>query len=433
MLKFFIRDISGNFSAMGAFVMLALMGGIGLAVDYTEMTNVSARLQSATDNAVLRAAQANSSNEAESIRIGDESFLSVEASDGAVTRQYDFQAGRVSLISQLEYKPLIMGILGFGTQTISVSSSASKADLGRMDVALVLDVTASMKGTKIIDLKNAVNRFIDLIESTNADVRVSIVPYNNYVNVNTTGTAPSWVDNSLEFTNFPSSAKTGTGATFSPQRRWDGCVGSRTGFNALVPEYGASKFHAVYDDGNQGAAYDYTKYGCPVSILPLTANMNTVRNKVNGLIAKGRTYIPGGLMWGWRTLDPRLPYEHTVSDPARRQILVLMTDGGNSVFQSNATPYHGGQYHNLDTKELPRSQVTIPAEARMREVCDNIKSMTDITVFSIAFDIDDQDVLAPIRECASSPTFFFEAGNGAVLRDTFRTVGERVAKVRLLN
>jgi len=49
MLKTFKKDISGNFSIVGATMLLGLMGAVGLSVDYMAMTDSRAQLQSATD------------------------------------------------------------------------------------------------------------------------------------------------------------------------------------------------------------------------------------------------------------------------------------------------------------------------------------------------------------------------------------------------
>ena len=144
MLKKFKTDISGNFSVMMAIGLLILLGAVGLSVDYVAMTNISAKLQSANDGAVLTAAQAGHLNESEAIRIADESFRTLESSDRVITRKYEFSNTGVNLVSYLEYDPVIMGVLGFGAQTISVSSTALTANAKGVDIALVLDVTASM-------------------------------------------------------------------------------------------------------------------------------------------------------------------------------------------------------------------------------------------------------------------------------------------------
>lgn len=52
------------------------------------------------------------------------------------------------------------------------------------DIVLVLDVSGSMAGNKLTDLKNAVNGFLDTILQNSPDSRVSIVSYSNGANVN---------------------------------------------------------------------------------------------------------------------------------------------------------------------------------------------------------------------------------------------------------
>ena len=47
---------------------------------------------------------------------------------------------------------------------------------------------------------------------------------------------------------------------------------------------------------------------CGSEILDLTTNLTDVEAHIDSLSASGNTYIPAGLIWGWRMLDPDLPY-----------------------------------------------------------------------------------------------------------------------------
>jgi len=419
--------------------MLALIGGIGLSIDYMAMTDISAELQAATDRAALIAAQSSDLSEAERIESANSSFQNLEGSLGEISSSYGFDDDIITVASQVSYKPIIMGIFGHGSQTIRTSAKTPNVEFAGIDISLVLDVTGSMNGSKIVDLQAAVNSFLDEFAEFNTDVRVAVVPFSQYVNVQAVSNVPVWVNNDLEGTAFNALSDPfpivdpATGAvvptTPTMTRGWDGCVGSRPSPNNVAPEYAGIAFPAVYDAGlTTGLVHDLTRYTCPEPLLLLTDKLNNVRTKVNGLTVAGRTNIPSGLMWGWRTLDSRLPIANVTTGKPRRKILVLMTDGGNTIAQSPGKAYH------WDNKKTHGPDVKNRADDQTREICDSIKLTTDITTYSIAFDINDPNVIDLVKGCASDPNLFFNAADdGTSLEQAFLSISEGLVTIRLLN
>ena len=144
MFKKFLNDTAGNFSMMMAGGVLALIGGIGLSVDYMAMTDISAELQAATDRAALIAAQSSGLSEAERIEAANSSFQNLEGSLGEISTSYGFDDDIITVASQVNYRPIIMGILGHGSQTIRTSAQTPNVEFSGVDISLVLDVTGSM-------------------------------------------------------------------------------------------------------------------------------------------------------------------------------------------------------------------------------------------------------------------------------------------------
>ena len=76
---------------------------------------------------------------------------------------------------------------------------------------------------------------------------------------------------------------------------------------------------------------------------PLTRLTNVKADQlaaIDALTAMGETYIPAGLVWGWRTLSTEVPFQDGAPNTPgtrARKILVLMTDGENTRSVSGAT------------------------------------------------------------------------------------------------
>lgn len=89
----------------------------------------------------------------------------------------------------------MMGIFGYTDLEIKTHSQAS---IGQqpVEVALVLDNTASMSGTKLTTLKSASKTLIDTVyKGVNADqfVKIGVVPFAAYVNVGQGNRSASWM------------------------------------------------------------------------------------------------------------------------------------------------------------------------------------------------------------------------------------------------
>ncbi len=78
-----------------------------------------------------------------------------------------------------------MSVFGVDEHEIAVTCSA-ELNLPNVDVMLVLDMSGSMVGQRVADLKDAVFEFYDQVTMTaptGARVRIGVVPYSGAVNV----------------------------------------------------------------------------------------------------------------------------------------------------------------------------------------------------------------------------------------------------------
>ena len=69
--------------------------------------------------------------------------------------------------------------------------------------------------------------------------------------------------------------------------------------------------------------------------------------------------------------------------------------------------------------------------ARTIEACDNVHDTGYITVYTIAFQVDDADAQAILEGCASDPTKTFDAGNSEELIGAFQLIAQDIATLRI--
>jgi Flp pilus assembly protein TadG len=185
--------------------------------------------------------------------------------------------------------------------------------------------------------------------------------------------------------------------------------------------------------------------GCPNEIVPLTGAQNQVTKAIDDLQHKfgSGTIVSEGLMWGWRTLSPSAPFTQGKPYGQAQKFLVLMSDGENeinsndlqtSVYYSDYNAY--GYLGRWETRMLDERNVrTFPEveaylDERLALACTNAKK-EGITIISLLFLTNEQRARDAMRNCASSPQFFFEAATADGFDDAFDKVAATISKLRI--
>ena len=512
----FRRDENGNFAIMFSLIVGVMILGVAVAIEITTATNIKAKLASSVDMAVLTAAVSDEKNRKKIARSSFEANYALETDQTLESFELTTpSADRVRVEAVLKYKSAFSKILGRDSINISASAVSTLPQLNSLDVALVLDRTGSMAGANLSNLKTAATNFLSDVEDKNGDVRVSVVPFADYVNIGLDYAGEAWLDlpisnasgsnaqcsmqdasNSTCFDpNFPpvncqtgmttqvtdngttqtttittitdnndgsctvdtrivevspagvsdttqttttsgpssqvstnwghvTQTVSGNYCTYSPDPsedsgneveecsvdhivgNWYGCVGSRSAGNNIK---------AAYDGMKIPPAMELT---CGQPISPLSSNIESATNRVLDLTASGSTYIPAGLMWGWRSLDPAQPLESDV-DEDRNKLIILMTDGQNTVSQSGS--FHSGGDH-------------LKANALTDELCTEIKK-TDIKIATVSYSKGSRDSATTqlLKNCASSSELYFEPKNAKTLTKAFEDAIKSAEFVRLVN
>ncbi|MEE8438267.1 MAG: hypothetical protein V3S07_01680 [Micropepsaceae bacterium] len=172
-------------------------------------------------------------------------------------------------------------------------------------------------------------------------------------------------------------------------------------------------------------------------ILPLTNDMNAVKDTINGMGADGYTHIPLGAVWGWRTLSPGAPYNEGVDydDESVRKVLIIMTDGENTIPpQSTMNNSRYSAFGYLRQGRLgtttSRSAASDELDDMLLEVCENAIG-NDILVYTIGFAINSSNIQSLLSECASEEDNYFNSPSASALESAFGSIATDLSNLRL--
>ena len=486
MFRSFCLNTSGNISVVFALSMGVLLMGIGVAVDLSGSVSARTRLQSAVDSGILAAARdsyESTNNGRGKVKTMIETAILANMDGEPVDIDVTFPDGNFRVVATYDYKTSIMGLFGKPSMQVAASAESPRASVAPVNIAMVIDTTASIQqfGHETA-LRNAAHEMINVAEAAESTVRVSIVPYGQYVNVGMAAASEPWLDTSKTMTsgvterscyeettltdpgtcttttetvdvytdgvvtgtrdvtntNCTGRVWTPTGNTICPDDiAWSrtytyvGCAGSRDDPDNLAPAADASnRIPAAMDQDGSSPGY-WRHVTCGEEILPLTTEFSDLRNKIDNLTFTGATYLPTGLMWGWRTLDPSTPYTQTAGDdPGTVSAIVLMTDGLNVLRQGYSD--EDKPYHVPYTDGEPDSV----GLDKFDDVCAALRP-TGIQVYTVAYALPDDDPVArdetllALANCATSPGHVFTPETASQLQDAFSTITRSLVDVRL--
>ncbi|MGF1477639.1 MAG: pilus assembly protein TadG-related protein [Geminicoccaceae bacterium] len=287
------------------------------------------------------------------------------------------------------------------------AEAVAQAAIGTVEVAMVLDNTGSMSGTKISTLRDAANELVDILLPENdlsaqEKVRIGLVPFTTTVKVNRS-----------EWMKSPETEREEELA----DALYNGCAHMRSGkkgWNDKVPT-GANKKLPFYDAEPANKAYDY---GCNSDLVPLTNNRTTLKDAITGMVAEGHTSITLGTAWGWRVLSPKWrglwteadhPYDYDEED--HQKFLIILTDGAHV------------SLNNVDF--LTADEM----DKRLEKQCTKIKEK-GMTIYSIMFQAP-SSVRTMFQNCATDSSKFIESTNNGELRNAFKRIAGEIRSVYL--
>jgi len=446
------KDASGNVAVMFAICLFFIVGLLAVAVDLSNGFSAKQRLQDTTDAIALLAAKDKSLDTPAKLEAAAQALYDVTypGQKGVRIQIEDMKRNgdQVVIISKNNIDTYFGGVFNKSDLDVSVTSSAIYATKA-MDVALVLDTTFSMsENNKIGGLKVAANNLLNTFDDLDNDnLRVSVVPFAQYVNVGLSRRSAKWLDVPADSTTRGAEVCrmkrdvisrsncrriertcTNDGVSYDcsytrcdnqygpeyencytpvSRQTWNGCVGSRlSGYDERVA-YDGRKIPGLLNTN------------CGAELRTLTNNMTSAKSTISSMSAdrnNGDTYIPSGVLWGWRTLDASVPLAAggSTTNPTDK-VMIVMTDGKNEGSKS-------GTRHDGSSTNAANNKTDATCEAAKRD---------GVTIYTIAYDVNDTTTKTMLTRCASDSAKFFDAGNASELNKAFQAIGDALNELRI--
>lgn len=398
MITFFnrmMKDKRGVIAAAFGVVFPVIVAAMGIGYDLAQGYMVRSRLTHALDAAGL--AVAGSTGTMPELEARFQAFMQANYPHGEIgnVKELNFvkNGNNIKVEGTVVVNTAFMR--WFGKNQIEVYAVTQiHREIQGVEVALVLDNTGSMAGTKLRNLKEASTTLIDMLEEAaegsvdEEAVKIALVPYTMTVNVGSQYNNATWLDragSSAAARSLFNNAVVNRMNLFSSlNRSWGGCVEMRasphdvtesppttSNVNSLyIPffavdepdssnsTYGGPYYNNYRNDNTTSTNWQTrqsmtTKYngspirngatsmgyqygpnaGCEIQpLMRLTQDYDALRDRVDDMTAVGDTIILTGLMWGWHVLSPNAPFYDgaTYNNPCYKKIIILMTDGQNA-------------------------------------------------------------------------------------------------------
>ena len=407
----FEGDEGGTAAVFIALAAMVLAGTAGLAFDTGRSYLIQARLSQAVDAAALAGGRSLSGGVE-----GDfaaqitkyfqanmpDGFMGAEVAEPTVTLSAD--GNRIEVVASATIPTTIMQIAHFEEMTVTARAVVNRETKG-LELALVLDNSSSMSGSKMLALEDSANKLVDTLfgeEESLATLYVSVVPFSGRVNL---AGHPD-----IHPPSPPLGGYVCHNMRPEPYARDD----------ASPLDSAFDHYDGTYEPSGWIGKWLYRQYICPVtSVLGPSQSKSAVQQLLGDMEAKDCTRYDLATAWGWRTLSPDwqgywgdedLPLAY--DEAQMNKAIVIMTDGEN-------TP-------DCTDDSESREQT----EAAFAETCTAMKT-AGIIIYTITYDLDDEATNDLFRDCASGEARYFKSPTGEELEDAFEEIGSDLSTLRL--
>lgn len=470
MFRIFAQDRRANVAMITALTLIPILGLLGGALDVVRATTAASQLRSAIDSAALAAANLNNTADTETV-VTDyiranfgRSELDPDDIDVSVTANTALNSKTVTITATGEINTFFLSLFAIQSLPVRAEATANQSKTN-VEIALVLDISSSMKGGRIANLKTAAESFIDqMLDEDSEDVTsISLIPFGGTVNLGPTlfnayaVPVASAVLDPTEAQYDQGSAVPGMAFRFSDG---DYCL-----------EYPAEDFDSgVIPAQSRGQVPHFWRWNnfnpwCPLASSAVVMNTNdasALRTHIQGMTLSDGTGMDIGAMWGLKALSPNwqgllggdFSDRPAAYDEDTLKVLVVMTDGGitsqdrpedytrfNTHTNRSNEPADGDGYSNQGNnhnKQVVVSQggkntpaTNDSAVGYFKRVCDDAKAEGAV-IYTIGFQISSDSLPDVMLEyCASDASKYYHV-ESLDIQSAFDAIAASVNALRIV-
>jgi Flp pilus assembly protein TadG len=199
----FLRDCRGSVLPTFAIVAVPLIVATGAVVDYTNAFHQRTLVQDAMDAAALAAGKQVGIMTTAQIKVEAQNFFTANITGKYIAEYPPLNAtvtgATVDLTTTLHVPTYFLGLIGLNQFVFNLAAQVTSG-IGTLEVALVLDNSGSMSGSKISTLKTASTNLVNTLfnlgaTSTKPDpVKMAVIPFAASVNVGSQYASATWMD-----------------------------------------------------------------------------------------------------------------------------------------------------------------------------------------------------------------------------------------------
>ena len=332
--------------ALFVFILMLTMGGISIDLMRHEMERT--QLQATLDSAVLAGAGAPAGATKSDIKAivedffaksGKADYLNNLSEDDIVAT---LNSRRVPATANMTINTYLMKLMGVTTLNAGGGATA-EVRTPKLEVALVLDVSGSMSGTKLTNLKSAAKSFVTTIlnSAESGDTVISVVPFSWTV-------APGEAIYTAMQANINDTHDYSSCLRFTANDYSDAYIDPLKS-ELEPPKYDQQIYTSVYGDFDALSSgwrscfnNDYAE------VLAYSMSESDLHGKIDLMQASGNTSGHIGMKWGAALLDPKFQDVATslinqevmdssltnvpapYGEPDTMKVIVMMGDGANT-------------------------------------------------------------------------------------------------------
>jgi Flp pilus assembly protein TadG len=439
-LRDFGADSRGSVAIVFGLTILVLFMMIGLAVDYARFVNARSQTIEATDAAVLagaRALQTNGGDQTAAVQVAETYYQQATKNRIPVVDRSDSinfvvtdNGTAMQATGNAKVATPFMHLAFLGSdhmQSLPLlhadGSDYSKAVLAvggngqtNLEVSMMLDITGSMRGQKLTDMKSAASDLVNIVvwkDQSEYTSRIAIVPFAYDVRL-------------------PSDAfKAATGYTKSTSST---CVVERTGSEKYTDAAPGKNQYVMVHSSKSYKVSPTCDLSSDEEMLPLTSDKSTLLSKIDNLQTEGSTAGHIGTAWAWYMLSPNWSsLWPSSSAPAAygteklKKIAVLMTDGEYN------TQYNSYGY-SVDGNATTYCPDAANGECSSDQAVAQCNAMKDkgIEVYTVGFQLGGSKLATnTLKSCATDADHFYNSSTGDALRAAFRDIALKISTLYL--